>query len=89
MGAIAILASMPGRPRAGKRHDRHRRFPEFGDGYFLDQRVQCQADALARFVETAEAVLRALQKLARRSEVASHDNTYWFGRRTDIVSALN
>ncbi|CCV06697.1 hypothetical protein MESS2_350069 [Mesorhizobium metallidurans STM 2683] len=89
MGLIPILASMPGRPRAGKRHDRHRRLPEFGDGYFLDQRVECLADALACFVEAAEAVLRTLQKLARCREVASHDNTYWFGRRTDIVSPLN
>jgi hypothetical protein len=63
-------------PRARKRHDRQWRFPEFRDGYFFNQRVQCLADALARFIHAAEPVLGALQELARSGEVASHYITH-------------
>ncbi|ESX82511.1 hypothetical protein X759_05555 [Mesorhizobium sp. LSHC420B00] len=78
------------RPRSRKRHDRQRRLAEFCDGYFFNQRVEGLVDAPARFIRAAEAVLCALQKLARRGEIASHDNTLWFlARRTDIVGALN
>jgi len=63
---------MPELPRTRKRHDRQWRLPEFRYGYFLNQGVECQVDASARFIPAAEAVLRAFQKLARSGEVASH-----------------
>ncbi|WP_353843250.1 hypothetical protein [Mesorhizobium sp.] len=84
-----VLPSMPGWPRTWKRHDGQGRLTEFGDGYFFNQQVQCLADALARFIHAAEPVLGALQELARRSEVASHNTTRCSAHRPDIVSALN
>jgi hypothetical protein len=89
IGAIGALPSMLRRPRAWKRHDGQWRLAEFRDGYFLDQGVECLADALARFVHAAEPVLGTLQELARCSEIASHNTTRCLARRTDIVGALN
>jgi hypothetical protein len=76
IGAICGLPSMPGWPCARERHDGQWRLAEFRNGYFFDQRVECLADALARFVHAAELVLGALQKLARCGEVTSHDTTH-------------
>ncbi|WP_353842947.1 hypothetical protein [Mesorhizobium sp.] len=84
-----VLPSMPGWPRTWERHDGQGRLTEFRDGYFFNQQVQRLADALARFIHAAEPVLGALQELARRSEVASHDTTRRLAHRPDIVSALN
>ncbi|UVC13533.1 hypothetical protein [Mesorhizobium onobrychidis] len=89
IGAIGASTGVPGWPRAWKRHDGQWRLAEFRDGYFLDQGVECLADALARFVHAAEPVLGTLQELARCSEVASHNTTRCLARRTDIVGALN
>ncbi|WP_352766694.1 hypothetical protein [Mesorhizobium sp. M0684] len=87
--AISALSNMLGRPRTRKRHDRQWRLAEFRDGYFFNQRVEDLVDASARFICAAEAVLCALQKLARRGEITSHDNTRWFGPPRGIVGALN
>lgn len=90
IGAIGASTSVPVCPRAWKRHDGQWRLAEFRDGYFLNQRVECLADALACFVHAAEPVLGTLQELARCGEVTSHDTTYLvLARRPGIVSALN
>ncbi|WP_352683311.1 hypothetical protein [Mesorhizobium sp. M0184] len=85
--AISALPNMLGRPRTRKRHDRQWRLAEFRDGYFFNQRVEDLVDASARFICAAEAVLCALQKLARRGEITSHDNTRWFGPPHGALSA--